>query len=334
MPSPPPPKSTGITITASRAGIHLPEADVWLDGHRKCEVSFITHAHSDHVAGHVHTVCSPLTAAFLRERYDTKCRITELAWDQPWEHGNHRFLLTPAGHIMGSAMVHVTRLRDGATLLYTGDFKLRTGLCAEPARPLPAEALIMECTFGHPRYQFPEFAAVRESMHTWCHRVLEEGRTPVLLGYSLGKAQEIQALLGGAFPVAVHSAIAALNRTCEPLGWPLPPWEEWRAETPPDRVLVMPPAATRQLKNTRTALVSGWAMDASARYRYRCEEAFALSDHADWPDLWRLVEQVQPNIVYTTHGPSADFASRLRRAGWNAWSLRGGDQMELALGGA
>ena len=42
-----------------------------------------------------------------------------------------RFRLLPAGHITGSAMLHVTRLKDNATLLYTGDFKTRRGRTAE-----------------------------------------------------------------------------------------------------------------------------------------------------------------------------------------------------------
>ena len=88
-------------------------------------------------------LCSKPTAFLLKERFGFKGRMTALEWDEPWEHEGHRFVLTPAGHVLGSAMIHVTRLTDGATLLYTGDFKLRHGLTAEPARPLPADTLII-----------------------------------------------------------------------------------------------------------------------------------------------------------------------------------------------
>ena len=42
-----------------------------------------------------------------------------------------RLRLLPAGHIPGSAMLHVTRLEDNASLLYTGDFKTRRSRTAE-----------------------------------------------------------------------------------------------------------------------------------------------------------------------------------------------------------
>ena len=41
------------------------------------------------------------------------------------------------------------------TLLYTGDFKLRRSLSAEPCEPRRADILIMETTFGRPQYVFP-----------------------------------------------------------------------------------------------------------------------------------------------------------------------------------
>jgi DNA ligase-1 len=84
-------------------------------------------------------VCSRPTAFLLKERFGFKGEMVALDWDEPWEYNGHRIVLVPAGHVRGSAMIHLTRLSDGATLLYTGDFKLRHGLTAEPARPRPAE---------------------------------------------------------------------------------------------------------------------------------------------------------------------------------------------------
>ncbi len=324
-----------VAVSASRTGILLPEPGVWLDAHRSVPFSFITHAHSDHVARHATTICSEPTARLLRDRFNYSGNIIALPWDTPWEHAGHRFSLTPAGHVLGSAMVHVTRLSDGASLLYTGDFKLRAGLSAEAARPVPADSLIMECTFGQPHYVFPPFDHTRAAIIDWCRHALDSGQTPVLLAYSLGKAQELQMLLGGLLPVAVHSSVAAMNRTYEDLGWPLPPWETISPETS-GRVLIIPPSASRQQslrKRQRlvSAMVSGWALNSSARFQYQSDDAFPLSDHADWPDLLHLVDLVRPSLILTTHGPAADFASALRSRGWNAWSLLGSDQLELSL---
>jgi Cft2 family RNA processing exonuclease len=78
-------------------------------------------------------------------------------------------------------------------------------------------------------------------------------------------------------------------------------------------------------------MVTGWALDSSARYRYRCDEAFPLSDHADYDDLIRFVEAVAPRRVLTLHGFAADFARDLRARGVDAWALGEANQLDLAL---
>jgi DNA ligase 1 len=331
------PTSPQIPHQYGKAGLLLPEAGLWLDARRGQELSFVSHAHSDHVARHRRVLCSRATAVLLTERFGLKGEMLALDWDEPWEHSGHRIVLVPAGHILGSAMIHVTRLSDGATLLYTGDFKLRAGLTAEPARPMAARTLIMECTFGQPHYRFPPLEELRAGIHRWCRQALNDAKTPVLLGYALGKAQEIQALLaGGDFRIAVHSKVAEMNRTCEALGMVLPPWETYDGN-PVGRVLVIPPqtlksALLRKVEAKVSAMVSGWAVNAGARFVYQVDTAFPLSDHADYGELLELAALVQPRTILTTHGNSAEFARDLREHGWTAWSLEGVDQMDLGFG--
>jgi len=315
-------------------GIHLSGAPFAMDATRGGGCSVVSHAHSDHVARHAVTVASRATAVLLRQRYGIgKGKVIALDWNEPWEFDGWRVSLTPAGHVLGSAMVHVTRLSDGATLLYTGDFKLREGLSCEAARPLPAEVLVMECTFGLPRYVFPALDEMQSAMQAWCRDALEAGAVPVVMGYSLGKAQEIQMLLGGEFRIAVHPSVAVMNNRYADLGFPLPPWEPGGDDLS-GRVLVTPPASGKSeqlaaIPRKAVAMVSGWGLDAGARWRYGVDAVFPLSDHADYPDLLRLVEIVQPRRVLTTHGWHREFAATLRAKGYDAWSLHGGDQMEL-----
>ena len=46
-------------------------------------------------------------------------------------------------------------------------------------------------------------------------------------------------------------------------------------------------------------MISGWAVEPNAIYRYQVDAAFPLSDHADYDDLLRYVELVQPQRVLT-----------------------------------
>ena len=58
----------------------------------------------------------------------------------------------------------------------------------------------METTYGLPRYRLPPTEEVIEQIVAFCRETLEDGAVPVLLGYSLGKAQEILCALTGAGP--------------------------------------------------------------------------------------------------------------------------------------
>jgi DNA ligase-1 len=87
-----------------------------------------------------------------------------------------------------------------------------------------------------------------------------------------------------------------------------------------------------KIPRKRVALISGWAVDPHAVYRYQVDAAFPLSDHADYDDLLRYVELVQPRRVLTLHGFAAAFASDLRARGLEAWALSEENQMELHFG--
>src|SRR3954470_1956483 len=87
-----------------------------------------------------------------------------------------------------------------------------------------------------------------------------------------------------------------------------------------------------KIPRKRVALISGWAVDADTVFRYQVDAAFPLSDHADYDDLLRYVELVQPRRVLTLHGFAAEFARDLRERGIEAWALSAQDQMELTLG--
>lgn len=318
-----------------RRGIHLPEADLWLDPRHGVGRAFVSHAHADHVARHRLSLGSELTQRLVRARFgDTgEFRALPLETEHDWDAWKLRLL--PAGHIPGSAMLHLTRPSDGASLLYTGDFKLSHGLSTEPCALAPAEVLIMECTFGRPQFRFPPREQTLDAVRQWVRETLEDGGIPVLFGYALGKAQEILRLLAGTgHPVMLHKAVFDMTEGLAPQLGPLPDYRLFDPSEAAGHVLVFPPGtqrsqALRRLKTCRTAMLSGWALQPGARYRYQVDEVFPLSDHADYEELLAAVETVQPRRVWLVHGPTREFAADLRARGWEAWSLEQADQLEL-----
>lgn len=323
----------GMTVQKDK-GIHLPDCGLWLDPGRRKPLAAVTHAHSDHAAWHEETLLTPATSALMRARMSRPSgKIRELAFNQPHLFGGNRLTLLPAGHILGSAQVLVEC--ETETLLYTGDFKLRAGLTSEAAIAVRADTLIMETTFGRRNYQFPPAAEVIQNITQFCEDAITDQHVPVLLAYSLGKAQELIASLAGTdLPIALHPAVAKMTTVYQEFGTRFPDWELFNAEDVIGKVVICPPNARQlfaQIPRIREAFISGWALDGRAKYQFKCHSAFPLSDHADYNDLLSYVEQVAPQRVFTVHGFTEDFARDLRRRGIEAWALGGVNQLELSL---
>jgi Cft2 family RNA processing exonuclease len=322
-------------------GVELPGLGLWLDPQRaRAGHVFVSHAHSDHIAAHQEVLLTEPTAWLMRHRLGGKRREKILAYGQSLDlvHDQTPFQLTllPAGHILGSAMALVEA--RGESLLYTGDFKLRPGLAAEICEPRGADYLIMETTFGLPRYVLPAESGVWQELIQFCRTTLAEGATPVLLAYSLGKSQELLAGLQAAgLPIALHKETAKLTRIYEHFGQQFPAYRIFDGRNAVDAVLIAPPQARRsvlfqQLDRVRTAVVTGWAIDSGCRFRSGTDAAFPLSDHADFPGLIELVKRVRPKKVFTLHGFAAPFARTLRELGFDAQALSEPEQLDLALG--
>src|ERR1019366_8262117 len=225
-----------------RKGVWLPQIGWWLDAQTRAARSFVSHAHGDQIDRHREVLCTAATARLLHARLPGRREETVLPFGRPHalDFGTTA-TLHPAGHIFGSSQILLENPAHGS-LLYTGDFKLRPGLAAEACATPPADVLIMETTFGLPRYIFPPEAEVIAGIIEFCQRALSDGATPVLLCYSLGKSQEVlRALAPAKLPVMLHADTFRLTRVCEQLGLVLPPYREFSTDEAGGHVVLCPP---------------------------------------------------------------------------------------------
>ena len=316
-------------------GVYLPAYDLWLDPWEAKRFAFVSHAHSDHVAPHHEMILSERTARLLQARMPGTRTEHILPFGEPRRVHDVDLMLLPAGHIFGSAQLFLSNKDE--TLLYTGDFKLRRGKSAEAAEWRHADTLIMETTFGLPRYQFPPTEQLTAQIVAFCREAIEDGAVPVLLGYSLGKAQEILCSLDGAgLTPMLHGSVYQMTRIYEQSGQSFCKYARYNKNDVAGKVLICPPSASHspmieKIPRKRVAMITGWAVDPNAVYRYQVDAAFPLSDHADYNDLVRYVDLVQPKRVFTLHGFAAEFARDLRERGIEAWALSEENQMELKL---
>lgn len=286
------------------------------------DVNAVTHAHTDHLPARATTaVCSPCTAALAGARDGPALERTT----------DDRVELRPAGHVAGSRAALVTD-PDGTQYLYTGDVSTRTRLYLPGFEPPSADVLVVEATYGTDTDEIPTSESVAAAVSSWLATV----DAPMLwFGYALGRAQKLQALAArvGVDRVFTTRAIERVNDVVEAhldVTFDSERYDSTTVTLQEGDVVVLPPRANRyewvaDLVAETDAIkagFSGWAIDDSYTYRRNYDVGFPLTDHCDFPDLLALVDAVDPDDVYTTHGATDALATELTARGYDATALR------------
>src|SRR6266480_3955006 len=103
----------------------------------------------------------------------------------------------------------------------------------------------METTFGLPRYRFPPTQQVINEIVAFCRETIESAQVPVLLGYSLGKAQEILCSLDGAgLTPMLHGSVYQMTRIYEQFGQSFCKYVRYHKNEVAGKVLICPPSAS------------------------------------------------------------------------------------------
>jgi putative mRNA 3-end processing factor len=319
-------------VELRRGGLHLCGTALAFDAPRKSELSFVSHAHSDHIARHERVIATAATLRLMAHRLGKVNAPLPVPYNRPFELGPLNLELLPAGHILGSAQLRVI-LGNGHRVVYTGDINLQRSFTAEPIQVAETDTLVIESTFGHPRFAFPPRDEVFGEVEAWVKQNLEAGIPPVLLGYPLGKSQEAIKYLGDrGYAVCAHPNVHAISEIYREHGVPLKA-RLFDGRFLPGEVGVFPPFGRSQaLKRTwprATAVLTGWAVEPGTARRYGADRAFAVSDHADFASLLRYAKATGARDVITHHGYARELAEALRGEGLAARAIGKPLQLEL-----
>jgi putative mRNA 3-end processing factor len=312
-----------MSVEMRRGGLHLSGTPLWLDASRKSELSFVSHAHSDHIARHERVIATAPTLRFMQHRLGAVSGALSVPYRRPFELGPLVIELLPAGHVLGSAQIRITRA-DGVRIVYTGDLNLSPALTAESAEVAECDILVMESTFGLPRYVFAPKEETFAAVERWVQAQLERGVAPIILAYSLGKAQEaIKFLTSRGFDVCAHSSVAEMAQLYFELGMPVGKVRSFEGALQDGEVGVFPPhalgrKAVRRIWPRALAVLTGWAVDPGAARRYGADIAFPVSDHADFCQLLAYAKATGASEVLTLHGFARELAASLRQEGFCA----------------
>ena len=330
----------GPFLEAGPHGLYCPAFDAAVDPPEAAARAIVSHGHADHAAaGHEEVWGTPETIAIYRRRHPAWTgRARALRYGERVEKDGVSLELHPAGHVLGSAQMRFER--DGRSLLFTGDFKRRASRTAVPAEAPRADVLVTETTFGLPVFRFPQREEVEARLVAACRRAFEEGKTPVLLAYGLGRSQEVAlSLTQAGIPTVLHGSAWKLLPEFEAAGHAFPLSRAY--ETGPARpgeALVVPPSCARtpvvrKLKARLIVYLSGWAMREASRADFDADVLIPMSDHADFPELLRHVAEVAPERVVTHHGYARDFARILASRGVAAEPLLSASERAAEAGG-
>ena len=292
-------------------GIHIVPADAWIDPARPAGLALVTHGHADHArGGHDRTVATPETLAIMKLRYATDAGAAPVGYGETIRlPGGVDATYLPAGHVLGSAQILLEHA--GERVIVTGDYKRRPDPTCPPFAVTPCDVFITEATFGLPVFRHPPIA--EEIAKLLKARADNPDRCVLVGAYALGKAQRVIAelrLAGYAEPIWLHGALERMCRLYEELGVDL---GDLRlvSDAPKGalagQIVMAPPSALNdrwscRLPDPITAMASGW-MRVRQRARQRnVELPLVISDHADWDELTRTIEEVNPAESWITHG--------------------------------
>lgn len=260
--------------------------------------AFQSHAHTDHF------VSGEVIFATKATKYLSHLRkggfYRELEFGKTFYIGDFKAKLYPAGHMLGSAGIKLW-LENG-TLFYTGDtkwFKLRT---AEKSRFPRADFLIIEATFGVPRFAFPSPKEAEKKLVAFVEEALERGKRPVLYVNQMGKAQEVMKILD------VHEITVKPSRKMLKVAKVYSKFGIKFRNIEREGDVILRSYRSPKVENS----ISPWELTVSGFGRLK------LSNHADFWELMRIVERVHPERVFTVYGFAREFARILRGLGYDA----------------
>jgi putative mRNA 3-end processing factor len=313
-------------IILTNKGLFCPAGQFYIDPSGAVDHAVITHAHADHARrGSKNYYCVNSGVDLLKARIGKNIKVNNYSYAENFFLNGVKISFHPAGHILGSSQI---RMQIGEEVwVASGDYKREKDPTCEPFEVVPCDVFITEATFGTPAFRWNADAQLGDEIYSWWKKNANEGFNSVVFAYSLGKTQRI---LGELYtktskPIYCHSAAAAINDCYRRQGVLMAPTlclsELNDNEKLSGQLFIVPQSFMKSpqveiLGNLfRTAFASGWM----AQRDYNYDHGFLMSDHADWTDLVRTIQETQAKKVFVQHRGHGALVKHLRGLGIKAY---------------
>ncbi|MHA7055772.1 ligase-associated DNA damage response exonuclease [Aquimarina sp. M1] len=312
-------------LAFTEKGIYCEAAKVYLDPWKPVNKAIITHGHADHSRwGHKQYITHHTNVPIIKHRLGD-INVSGKNYNETFFINNVKFSFHPAGHIIGSSQIRVEH--KGEVWVFTGDYKIENDGVAIPYEPIQCHTFITECTFGLPAFKWTPQTEVFKDINQWWAENKAEGKTSILFGYSLGKAQRLLKYLNPEIgQIFTHGAIENMTNVIRPM-IDFPKTTLIARDTKKNdllgNIVIAPPSAhgspwIRKMVPYVTASASGWMAFRGARRRRAIDKGFVLSDHCDWSGLLTAIQETGATKIISTHGYTDIFSKYLRELGYDA----------------
>lgn len=310
-------------IEFSDKGLCCPQGKFYIDPWKPVDKAVITHAHSDHARwGSQSYLCHSYTKPLLELRLGNN-PYQSVEWGESIFMNGVKVSFHPAGHVIGSSQIRLEY--QGEVWVVSGDYKVVNDGLSGQYEPIACNTFITESTFGLPIYKWKTPQLINKEIQDWIIKNQAQGKTSVIIAYSLGKAQRvIQAIAEVTQKIYVHGAIYNTHETLQKAGWNLAEVKRITPETTKEEltgsVVVAPPSADgsawmKRFPSYNVGVCSGWMQVRGNARRRNVDAGFVMSDHADWPGLLQAVKATGAEKVFVTHGFQATFSRYLNENG-------------------
>ena len=323
-------------MVAWRDGVHIEGTPIWCDARRARDVCFVSAAHAVESARHGQLIATAETLAMLSRRETHMRPVSQLSVPcaHPFTLGTTRIELLRSGHCVGGASMVVDV--GGQRVLYAGVIDPRPDGLGGPADLRACDTLVIDATYGDPRFRFPPVEQVLTEVNGFVAEVTGAGGVAVLLVTSACKGLDVAARLGGDVVLSAHRLIHHAAQRLRGAGVQLPRIRRFTGKrSAGSRVLLWPTGGRDALDalelppGSRVAVISGRALDVDAVAELRTDVAFPWSNRAGYDELRAYIDACGPTRVFFVSRYAEPLAAAVGSSSVAARSLGPPQQMSL-----
>lgn len=316
----------------------------------------ISHAHADHIdrldyfeGMNIPIITHPMTASLKDKLFKTFENVILLVDKGTINLNNIKVTAFNSGHCGGSLMYFIES--SEGTILFTGDINDQSCTSTYPPISMKCDVLIIEASFGDPKYIFPNRSVVEKEIYDYLNDSFEKSDTILMYGQALGKNQDMIMLIRSFSVQDIMIALDLYTYSCtkiyDTFYGPIEPkiphgnmnvafMSQSDLFLPKKKTLFICHSSSYKiddvnalcekygLYNPPICVLSGYGTEfiENVIEAFPWTKVFKISSHSDYQGLVNFINLCNPNVICSFHGKSPKFKQICRNEfKWNIFNI-------------